>query len=283
MIYDICGIRLQFDYRFPDFFSSRIKSYETTGIEPDYHMNVQIVEAITPPDAKPMLCFRDRTVLHGDKYDYIVKMDPSEEITDLIRFTEDLHHIDIFLLQRIGKRLPEVEYLLTGMMFFEIAISNKMIPIHAAAVEYMGEAILFSAPSQTGKSTQARLWRGQLPESRTINEDKPLLFQKDGVLMTGGTPWSGKTPENTNIIAPVKCIVFLEKAKQAELISLSNQEKVKLFLRNIHRPREEGKLAFVLETIEKVVYDTPVYLFKATKETDSFTYLYHAIYRGDHL
>jgi len=283
MVYDICGIKLRFEYNYPDFFASRIKGYEDPGREPEYHMDVHIVGSINPPDAKPVLCYHDRTVMHGDKYEYIVKMDSAEEITDLIRFTTDLRRIDIFLVQRIGKRLPEVEYLLSGMMFFEIAIANGMIPIHAAAIEYGGEAILFSAPSQTGKSTQAELWRRQLPESRTLNEDKPLLFQKDGVMMAGGTPWSGKTPENTNLTAPVKCIVFLEKASRAELVSLSNQDKVKMFLRNIHRPREEGKLAFVLKAIESLVYNTPVYLFKATKETDSFTYLYHAIYRGDHL
>ena len=46
--------------------------------------------------------------------------------------------------------------------------------LHCAYTEYQGKAMLFSAPSGTGKTTQAGLWE-QYRESRTVNGDKALL------------------------------------------------------------------------------------------------------------
>ncbi len=282
-LFQIADIKLQFDYNFPDFFKDRISSYEKADIIPDYFMKVTIESFIERPKGISKLVYKDRFLFEDGNTCYLFKEDETKSITDLIRYDKDFKHIDIILSDKIGSRLPEVEYLLTGMMFFEIALENSRISIHASAISYNDEAILFSAPSQTGKSTQAELWTSNLEGVKIINDDKPVLFLKDNELWTSGTPWSGKTPRNENISNRVKCIVFLEQSSKDELLSLSNQEIITYFLRNIHRPKEEHRLIKILKTIETLVYQTPVYLYKTTKDQSSFEYLYYAIYRGDHL
>ncbi len=282
-LFQIADIKLQFDYNFNEFFEDRIGSYAKADIIPDHFMKVTIESHIERPKGILKLDYKDRHLFEDGNINYLFKEDETGSITDLIKYDKDFKHIEILLSDTIGSRLPEVEYLLTGMMFFEIALENSRISIHASAISYNDEAILFSAPSQTGKSTQAELWSSNLEGVRIINDDKPVLFLKDNVLWASGTPWSGKTARNENITNPVKCIVFLEQSSKNELLSLSNQEIITYFLRNIHRPKEEHRLTKILTAIETLVYQTPVYLYKTTKEQSSFDYLYYAIYRGDHL
>lgn len=71
-----------------------------------------------------------------------------------------------------------------------LALERKMIYrdsliLHCAYVRYQGEAILFSAPSETGKTTQANLWE-KYRGSQTINGDRALIRKEDGRWTAGG-------------------------------------------------------------------------------------------------
>ena len=64
------------------------------------------------------------------------------------------------------------------------------IVIHSSAIELDGNGILFSAPSGTGKSTQANLWR-EHKGAVVLNGDRPALRTLDGSVYVYGTLWSG--------------------------------------------------------------------------------------------
>lgn len=84
--------------------------------------------------------------------------------------------------------------------------------LHCAYTEYQGKAMLFSAPSGTGKTTQAELWE-QYRGSRTVNGDKALL-EYDGTAWTAnGWPVCGTSGVCENKKLPVGCIVMLSQAK----------------------------------------------------------------------
>lgn len=89
---------------------------------------------------------------------------------------------------------------------------NSMI-LHCAYVEYQGEAILFSAPSETGKTTQANLWE-KYRGSRTVNGDRSLLGKIDGRWNAQGWPVCGTSEVCNNEALPVKAVVMLSQAKE---------------------------------------------------------------------
>ena len=65
-----------------------------------------------------------------------------------------------------------------------------IILFHSCAVAVDGKAYLFTAPSGTGKSTHASLWKEILGERvRIINGDKPLIRVTPGLITVYGTPW----------------------------------------------------------------------------------------------
>ena len=62
--------------------------------------------------------------------------------------------------------------------------------LHASYILYRGEAILFSAPSGTGKSTQAAFWK-EHRGAEIINGDRVLVIKRDGVFYACGVYVSG--------------------------------------------------------------------------------------------
>ena len=94
-----------------------------------------------------------------------------------------------------------------------------VILFHGSAVALDGEVYLFTAPSGTGKSTHASLWRKAVGERIVmVNDDKPFLgVKEDGTVVVYGSPWNGKHRLSNNIVLPLKAICILEQAKENKI------------------------------------------------------------------
>ena len=119
----------------------------------------------------------------------------------------------ILLKQEELKNL-HIDPLFTSLLALErrLVWKDQMI-LHCAYVEDRGEAILFSAPSETGKTTQAGLWE-RYRGSRTVNGDRALLGKKEGRWMAEGWPVCGTSEVCHNETIPIKAVVMLGQAKE---------------------------------------------------------------------
>lgn len=70
-------------------------------------------------------------------------------------------------------------------------ISRSGLILHCAYLNHKGGAILFSAPSETGKSTQAHLWEQYRADSQTVNGDRALLQKTEDGWSAKGWPVCG--------------------------------------------------------------------------------------------
>ena len=88
--------------------------------------------------------------------------------------------------------------------------------IHASVIIHENQAVLFLGESGTGKSTHTRLWLENIPGTRLLNDDSPVLrLQKcedQHTLYIYGSPWSGKGHVYRNESYPVASIVRLQQA-----------------------------------------------------------------------
>lgn len=85
---------------------------------------------------------------------------------------------------------------------------------HSSALNYLGNGILFSAVSGTGKSTHANLWRRKYGDDVVmINDDKPMIRFIDGKIIVYGTPWMGKHGIGSNTKAELKAICFINRSE----------------------------------------------------------------------
>lgn len=132
--------------------------------------------------------------------------------------------------------------------------------LHSAAVAYKKQAVLFSAPSETGKSTHAGLWKQYYKDDVTLfNDDTPVIRESEGRLLACGTPWSGKTEINENQEYPLKGIVFLKQAQTNTIRRLSTIEAAVKLLNETRKPVFETLMDKHMNIINNILMKTPVY------------------------
>lgn len=160
----------------------------------------------------------------------------------------------------------------------EQLLSEKLFLFHCSAVALDGEGYLFTAPSGTGKSTQAALWRKRFGNRCfMINDDKPLLQVLENQILVHGTPWSGKHRIDTNTCVPVKAIIAVKRGKEPKLSKLSKMESYPLLFQQTYRPREKEKMKKTLELINVMVQMIPVYQLDAVISEESVRVAYKGI------
>lgn len=141
---------------------------------------------------------------------------------------------------------------------------------HGAAVEYGGNAYLFTAPSGTGKTTHINLWRKYLGDKvGIINGDKPIVKVAQASIVYG-TPWAGKEGLHRNVSAPLKAICILKQAKTNRISLLHAKEAVNHLMRQVYLPHNTISLSKTLQLLGEVLEKTPVYLLECDISKQSF-------------
>lgn len=88
--------------------------------------------------------------------------------------------------------------------------------LHASFIRWNDRAILFTAPSGTGKSTQAALWERHRG-AEIINGDRTAVTVEEGVAMAHGIPYCGTSGICKREKLPVAAIVYLTQAPRSEV------------------------------------------------------------------
>lgn len=151
--------------------------------------------------------------------------------------------------------------------------------LHCSCLKYKDEAIIFTAPSGTGKSTHASLWRRHFgDEVEMINDDKPLVREKDGKFIIYGTPWNGKHGIGANISAPVRAIVFISQAPENHAAPISPVEALTLLLQQTVLPSEKTALSKLLDMLGRMVENVQIYRLGCTISDEAVITIHHQIY-----
>ncbi len=152
-----------------------------------------------------------------------------------------------------------LHHILGDAFSFCQTVKGNML-LHSAATSYKGQAILFSAPSGTGKSTHTALWQKYYPDDVVLfNDDTPILLKEGDELFAAGTPWSGKTEINENLILPLKAIVFLKQGEQNSIRKLPTIESVVKLLNETRKPVFENLMEKHMDFINNVIKSIPIY------------------------
>ena len=104
------------------------------------------------------------------------------------------------------------QFLWPGVSLPQLLLYHDALVFHASYVAERGQAILFTAPSQTGKSTQAALWEAHRG-AHILNGDKAAVSLGEQP-MVHGMPFCGTSGICENVSLPLRCIVVLSQAKE---------------------------------------------------------------------
>lgn len=154
-----------------------------------------------------------------------------------------------------------------------------IVLFHCSALEMDGRAYLFTAPSGTGKSTHASLWRKVFGEKvQMINDDKPLLRREtDGSWRVFGTPYGGKDNLQQNISQTVQGIVLLERGREDRITPVSAREAFpRLFAQTYHDAQAPAAMLRTMDLVGSLA-ELPVFRLECTISEQAVETAYNAL------
>lgn len=257
---------------------SNFLKFEITDGQPEYSYRIILSDCLPQPAGKLIARRPDLAVFECDGlesrllgvkgqpdfYACYREMSPaSAEIVFVAERTRELH----------------IDPLFTSLLALEARLlDRKGLILHCAYTRYKDRGILFSAPSETGKTTQANLW-GKYRGSRTINGDRALLQCVDGQWTARGWPVCGSSEVCNLLDTPVHCIVMLSQGKENVVRQLSPIQAFRLLYSQItinswNRRRAECAIGLV----EDIVKNIPVYHLSCTISEQAVDVLDKAIF-----
>lgn len=161
-------------------------------------------------------------------------------------------------------------YMESGWKFYAGLLKHNGMMLHASAVALGGKSYLFSGPSGMGKSTHTRLWEQLFPGAKVFNDDKPAIRCIDGAWYAYGTPWAGKDGININMKTALAGICFLRRGEANSIRRLSKFEAASAVIsQTMKRFIPVAPLDAMLELVNRLVEDIPIFELTATKDTDA--------------
>lgn len=160
-------------------------------------------------------------------------------------------------------------------------IDRDSLILHCAYVAYQSGAILFSAPSETGKSTQADLWE-RYRGSHTINGDRALLRKQKGIWTACGWPVCGSSEICSLGDVPIHAIVMLAQGKTNQIERLSPfQAFTQLYAQITINQWNKDFVQRAITNLEDMVRQVPVYHLTCNMTEDAVISLENVLFPAE--
>ena len=183
-------------------------------------------------------------------------------------------------VQLLASRFPGavgVKTVLGALSAEHLIARNGGYLFHCSYIEHEGEAILFTAPSGTGKSTQADLWHSHR-DARIINGDRAAVRVVDGVPYACGIPFAGSSSYCENVTLPLKAIVYLAQAPETTIRRLRGYQAFRRVWEgcsvNTWDPED---MQLVSDAVSRTVAAVPVFYLPCTPDRSAVIALEQAL------
>jgi len=174
--------------------------------------------------------------------------------------------------------------------------------MHGAAITYCGDAFLFTAPSDTGKSTHIKLWKKYLCDKvDIINGDKPILsfdhpFESEELISDSehhpknnspesqhvtirihGTPWSGKEHWQKNQSGELKGICLLKQSPHNSIQRIQPADFLPELMKQIYFPTDTRAAEYTLDLLNTLLTQVPLYLLNCNISEEAVACSFEAL------
>jgi len=148
---------------------------------------------------------------------------------------------------------------------------------HCSYIDHNGKAILFTAPSETGKSTQADLWHN-LRGAEIINGDRAVVRIVDGNAIAEGIPFAGSSEYCENRSLPIEAIVYLGQAPQTTIRRMKGYEAFSRIWEGVSvYTWERTDVELISKTVQQIARTVPIYHMPCTPDESAVIALENAL------
>ncbi|WP_297671686.1 hypothetical protein [Thomasclavelia sp.] len=231
--------------------------FETSCKNENYTVNFRIVNELG--SCQGTITYQDeQNIIYDDgKYRYVNNRFLIKKISD--------NYYNVFIKKNCNE--ISIRYLFNAMGFDVLLAKEKKLILHASFIAFQNKAILFSAPSGTGKSTQADLWQKYVGGVEIINGDRAIIGIEDNGVKAYGLPFCGTSKITLNQSFNLSTIVILRQGKINKLIELAAKDGYKYLYSQVNWIGWDKKLQInILDLLEKVVNSIKIYYFECLPE-----------------
>ncbi|MCR5295008.1 MAG: hypothetical protein K6E30_07530 [Lachnospiraceae bacterium] len=243
--------------------------FEVTGGRPSYSFNIEPADRIDRCRGT-VAAKRENAVIFSENglESRLIGTEGQDDYYAYYREISDNHAEIILAVDTI----PDLKYDTVFNSLFALErheIAYDSLILHCAYMDHHGKAVLFSAPSGTGKSTQADLWykyRGK----PTINGDRGLIQRTEKGWLVHGWPVCGSSGICHNISMPIRSIVMLGQAAENSIRPVCGVEAFRLLYSQITVNRwNQSHVMKAMDLIEKLLFEVPVFLLRCDISEDA--------------
>lgn len=252
--------------------------FENPNAKPEYFYSIHLTENFPAPEGNSIAMRRDLEVFHSENLESRLIGSVNWDAFHASYIERDPVHADIYM-DSLYAEGSDIDTMFCGLLALERRmVQHDSLILHCAYIRYKDEAILFSAPSETGKTTQANLWE-KYRHSETINGDKSLLQKIDGRWMAQGWPVCGSSDVCRNESTPIRAIVMLSQDRTNHAERLKGMAAfTQLYSQITVNSWNRDFVNHNMDLIEQLITDVPVYHLGCTISEEAVSCLANALY-----
>ncbi len=188
----------------------------------------------------------------SDKCDYLYECRMHETLPPdrkLRRYYDPIREREYAATEELDKRMyvhlstenlpwgSNISQLYPQLALPHILLLRQRLLLHASYIFTRHGGIVFTAPSGTGKSTQAELWR-TYRDATVVNGDRAVIGVHKGEPMAHGFPLSGSSGDCLNRSSKLLAVVSLKQAPENTVRRLMPGEAVGALVNGSYLPEE---------------------------------------------
>lgn len=148
---------------------------------------------------------------------------------------------------------------LNSLAVEHLGAQNGGIVLHSSFVEYNKKGILFTAPSDAGKSTRTDLWHKHRGAG-IINGDRSAICVTEGGIVSYGNPFAGSSNICLKKILPLAAVVCLKQAPQNHIRRLVGAEAFcRIWEGCSVNAWDKADVAAASATVQQIICAVPVF------------------------
>ena len=164
-----------------------------------------------------------------------------------------------------------------GRLALYSMIEKNVLSFHGVLMEYNGKGIIIAAPSETGKTTHARLWRKE-KNALIINGDNSCCWKENGKWQGFGIPWCGTSGECINRKVDVAALVILERGEENKVTRLKEYDAFRSVYSLIQYPSFDfEKTQSAIDMCNGFLKDIPAFKLECRPDSEAVRVLHKAL------
>ena len=155
------------------------------------------------------------------------------------------------------------------LAFENVLISHQGFILHSSFISWQNNGILFTAPSGTGKSTQADLWK-KYEDADIYNGDRTIIRKIEGKYYGFGSPYAGSSGIYRNESAPIKAIVVIDQGPDNVIRRLRGREAfLPLFRETLMNTWNKEYMEKMTDLLMDAACQIPIYHLSCRPDQDA--------------